>query len=36
MNNWPNLITFLQYPKEIRRVIYTTHAIELAIANLEK
>ena len=27
-NNWPNLITFFDYPKDIRKVIYTTNAIE--------
>lgn len=27
-NNWPNIITFFNYPKEIRKVIYTTNAIE--------
>ena len=27
-NNWPNLITFFEYPEDIRRVIYTTNAIE--------
>ncbi len=26
--NWPNLITLFDYPDEIRRVIYTTNAIE--------
>jgi transposase-like protein len=26
--HWDNLITFFQYPKEIRKVIYTTNAIE--------
>ena len=26
--NWDNLATFLQYPAEIRKVIYTTNAIE--------
>jgi len=26
--NWDNLVIFLQYPKEIRKVIYTTNAIE--------
>ena len=26
--HWANLITFFQYPKEIRKVIYTTNAIE--------
>lgn len=27
-NNWGNLITFFDYPDEIRKVIYTTNAIE--------
>lgn len=27
-NNWPNLITFFDYPTDIRKVIYTTNAIE--------
>jgi len=26
--HWPNLITLFDYPKDIRRVIYTTNAIE--------
>ena len=26
--NWPNLITFFEYPADIRKVIYTTNAIE--------
>jgi transposase-like protein len=26
--NWANLIAFFQYPKDIRKVIYTTNAIE--------
>lgn len=26
--HWPNLITLFDYPSEIRRVIYTTNAIE--------
>lgn len=26
--NWTNLMVLLQYPNAIRRVIYTTHAIE--------
>ena len=28
MRNWENLITIYSYPEEIRRVIYTTNAIE--------
>lgn len=27
-NHWPNLITFFDYPDDIRKVIYTTNAIE--------
>lgn len=27
-NNWPRLATFFKYPPEIRRLIYTTNAIE--------
>ena len=27
-NHWPNLIAFFDYPNEIRKVIYTTNAIE--------
>jgi transposase-like protein len=27
-DNWPNLITIFDYPKDIRKVIYTTNAIE--------
>ena len=27
-NHWPNLATLFEYPPEIRRVIYTTNAIE--------
>ncbi len=26
--NWPNLATFFGYPTDIRKVIYTTNAIE--------
>jgi putative transposase len=32
--NWPNLITFFDYPPAIRRVIYTTNAIESIQAQL--
>ena len=28
MRNWENVITIFSYPSEIRRVIYTTNAIE--------
>ncbi|MCC6145230.1 MAG: IS256 family transposase [Candidatus Hydrogenedentes bacterium] len=34
--NWPNLITFFSYPAEIRKVIYTTNAIESINASLRK
>jgi len=27
-SHWPNLITFFDYPKDIRKAIYTTNAIE--------
>jgi transposase-like protein len=27
-NNWSNIATFYKYPEEIRRVIYTTNAVE--------
>lgn len=27
-NNWPNLITFFDYPPDIKKAIYTTNAIE--------
>lgn len=27
-NHWPNLITFFNYPRDIRKAIYTTNAIE--------
>ncbi|ABE04995.1 Transposase and inactivated derivative [Rickettsia bellii RML369-C] len=35
-NNWHNLVIFLQYPEVIRRIIYTTNAIEGLIASYEK
>uniref|UniRef100_UPI00313EEBAA transposase n=1 Tax=Rickettsia endosymbiont of Urophora cardui TaxID=3066265 RepID=UPI00313EEBAA len=35
-NNWDNLIIFLQYPKEIRKIIYTTNAIESLNSQLRK
>ena len=34
--NWDNLVIFLQYPAEIRRVIYTTNAIESLNSQLRK
>ena len=27
-DNWPNLSTYFKYPQEVRRLIYTTNAIE--------
>ena len=27
-HHWPNLIAFFDYPNEIRKIIYTTNAIE--------
>lgn len=35
-NNWPNLVTFFDYPQNIRRVIYTTNAIESLNMSLRK
>lgn len=35
-NNWENLVIFLQYPKSIRRIIYTTNAIESLNSQLRK
>jgi putative transposase len=34
--NWPHLSTFFDFPPEIRRVIYTTNAIESIQAQLRK
>jgi transposase-like protein len=34
--NWENLIIFLQYPEAIRRVIYTTNAVESVNSQLRK
>jgi putative transposase len=34
--NWPELITILKYPAEIRKVIYTTNAIESLNRSLRK
>ena len=34
--NWPNLIPFFDYPKDIRRAIYTTNAIESLNHSLRK
>lgn len=35
-NNWQNLSTFLNYPKEIRKLIYTTNIIESFNASMRK
>lgn len=35
-NNWDNLSTFLSYPHEIRKLIYTTNIIESFNASLRK
>jgi len=35
-DNWTNLSTFFDYPKDIRRVIYTTNAIESLNMSLRK
>jgi putative transposase len=34
--HWPELITFMKYPAEIRKVIYTTNAIESVNRSLRK
>ena len=34
--NWPELVTFLKYPAEIRKAIYTTNAIESLNRSLRK
>ena len=34
--NWDNLAIFLEYPAEIRKVIYTTNAIESLNSQLRK
>jgi transposase-like protein len=35
-NNWDNLVPFLQYPMEIRKLIYTTNMIENINRNVRK
>ena len=35
-NNWANLVPFLQYPMEIRKLIYTTNMIENLNRNVRK
>ena len=34
--NWPNLSTYFKYPQEVRRLIYTTNAIEGVNRQLRK
>lgn len=34
--NWDNLMVFLQYPESIRKVIYTTNAVESVNSQLRK
>jgi len=34
--HWPLLSTFFRYPKEIRKIIYTTNSIEALNAQLRK
>ena len=35
-NNWARVIPFFQFPEEIRRVIYTTNAVESLNYSLRK
>jgi putative transposase len=35
-NNWANLVTFMQYPDSIRKIIYTTNSIESLNSQLRK
>lgn len=35
-NNWANLVIFLQYPDSIRKIIYTTNAVESVNSQLRK
>ncbi len=35
-NNWNNLIIFLEYPQEFRRIIYTTNRIKSVNSQLRK
>jgi putative transposase len=35
-NNWENLVIFLQYPKALRQIIYTTNSIESLNSQLRK
>ena len=34
--NWSEIIPFLQYPKDIRKAVYTTNAIESVNSSLRK
>ena len=36
LNNWPRIIPFFEFPEEIRRVIYTTNAVESLNYSLRK
>lgn len=36
MANWPRVIPFFSYPKEIRKIVYTTNAIESLNNSLKK
>lgn len=36
ISNWANLVIFLQYPESIRRVIYTTNALESLNSQLRR
>lgn len=36
LSNWPRIIPFFEFPEEIRRVIYTTNAIEWLNYSLRK
>jgi transposase-like protein len=35
-NHWPELTTFFHYPVELRRIIYTTNAIESLHSQMRK
>jgi putative transposase len=35
-NNWERLTTFLRYPVELRKMVYTTNAIESLNAQMRK
>jgi len=35
-NNWDNLMIFLGYPAEIRKIIYTTNAVESVNEGVER